>query len=57
MKALSGEGKYLVTEIIDANEIYMQDTSSKYLSKIEDEMDIFAPSENNKLVPPLKKGT
>lgn len=35
----------------------MQDTSSKYLSKIEDEMDIFAPSENNKLVPPLKKGT
>ena len=47
----------IATEIIDADEFYLQDPASKTLDKITTSLASFTPNDQNKFVPPLKKGT
>lgn len=57
MRSLGSEIRKLVAvEIVDSNTLYFQDPTSKTLDKVEQALGKFAADDNNKLLPPLKKG-
>ncbi len=57
LKLVNKSGNRNVSEIIDANEFYLQDPANKNLATLEAELGDFDPESTARLVEPIKPST